>query len=512
MGIYVKDDGFVKRSLQQILTSFNTQLIALFGPAVDVSPEGPTGQQVGLQAAGLADNWDALQEIYNSLDPAYATGAALDRVCAYNNIQRIAAAETAVDGVLYTDSANSGVTIPAGSQARRVRGAVVFSLTAPVVIAPGSCRDIYLKFAAGPVGGTTYTVTTSFGAFSYTCPSGSDPAAMAFQTLVGIAGKINTPSGGSNPSQDAWLQKGGVAQVWVGGSLGTPLVDTIGGAQVTSGPVIRIVNPNLSFGVTVSSTWDLQAVGSVGKFICNDVGAQTVNPNELTSIVTPQTGWIGVTNLALAAVGRDMETDEQLRIRRKKSLGQGYSTEAAMAAYLLNNLPHITAVTVTSNRGDSEDSYHNPPHSVTVTYMGSDTNDEVAAAIWACAPAGIAFGGNTAGTAVDSQGTNHTVKFTIPVATRIWVRVLYDLYSEEAFPVDGQAQIAAAVAAWAATEFIPGKDVIAPRMLGPAYTVPGIGNMVITASTDGSTYLTTISIDPGHVATVSAADFSFGTL
>jgi uncharacterized phage protein gp47/JayE len=509
MGTFVTSSGFVGRTVQQILTTFNSAMQTLFGPAVDVSPEGPTGQLLGLPSAGLGDVWQALQEIYTSMDPEQATGAALDRLCAYTGVSRIAAAASVVNALLYTDAANSGVTIPAGSQARRVRGAVVFSLATNTTIAPGSCQDVYLSFAAVPASGASVTLTTTFGAFTITVPTVTDPTARQITALELLATAIQASAWGAAVAPAT----PGVAQVWATGVLQQPSTDALGGNQVSTGVVLRLTNTVTAFGVTLTGTWALQAVGTQSAFVCNQTGPQTVNPNEMTSIVTPQTGWSGVTNLVLGLPGRDVETDTALRIRRKQALGTGRATEASMQAYIANNVAGVTSVSVTSNRTNFTDSYGAPPHSVTATVVGGASPSVVAQAIWDCAPAGIATNGNTSGTAVDSQGTSHTINYNVPVSVPVWVKVLYDLYAEEQFPSDGTAEIASAIVAWSLAEFTPGKDVIAPRFLAPIYTVPGIGNAQVMLSLDGTTFVSDpLTMTPGQVATVASAHISFGVL
>ena len=514
MGIFVTNSGFSIRSLQTILASFNAAMRSFFGPTVDTSPEGPTGQLLGIEAAGLSDVWQAAQEVYASMDPAQATGAALDRICAYTGVARIAAAETTVNALLYTDAANAGVSIPAGSQARRVRGAVVFSLSTNTVITPGFCQDIYLCLTNPPDSGSTVALTTSFGAFSVVTPTLADPNARTLQTLLLLASSIEA---------SAWGVGGvgvlpGVVQVWVNGNLSTPLVDTIGGAQYTTGYVLRLAHTENSFslGFTggVNASWTMKAVGSSGQFLCSATGAQTVAVNELTSIVSPQTGWNSVTNLVVGIPGRDAETDTELRIRREKQLGLGLGTQAAMTAYILNNVAGVTGVTVVSNDADSTDSFGALPHTVTVTVVGGDPQ-EIADAIWACKPVGIGTTGNTHQPSVDSQGTIHVVNFNNPVSMPVYVKVLYDIYAEEQFPLDGQAQMAEALVAWSLTEYTPGKDVIAPRMAAPLYTVPGIGNLQVTVSLAGPSgpfVAGPVTMDPGQIAALSIPNIQFGVL
>ena len=508
MGTFVTANGFVKRTVQQILSAFNSAMQTFFGPKVDISPEGPTGQLVGIPAAGLGDAWNAIQEVYVSMDPDQASGAALDRLCAYTGVSRIAAAATTVKALLYTDAANAGVTIPTGSQARRVRGAVVFSLSTNTVIAPGSCQDVYLGFTTIPGSGASVTLTTTFGAFTITVPTVTDPTARALTALQLLASAINDSAWGTVAAPGI----SGVAQVWVGPDIHLPTEDTVGGSQVTTGTFLRLVHTTTPFGVTLTSSWELLAVGSEGSFACGQTGPQTVSVNELTSIVTPQTGWNSVTNLVLGIPGRDVETDTQLRLRRLQQLGTGLATESAMRAYILNTVPGVTSVTVASNRSDLTDAYGAPPHSVTVTVSGGPSNDVVAQAILECAPVGIRTNGNASGTAVDSQGTSQTIYFNVPAAVQVWIEVHYTLYSEEDFPADGAAQIANAIAAWALTEYTPGKDVIAQRIIAPIYSVPGVGSVTVTVSTDGISFGPgPIVMGPGDVATVSTAHITVVT-
>jgi uncharacterized phage protein gp47/JayE len=502
MGTYVTATGFVARTLQQILSSFNAAMVSFFGPTIDTSAEGPTGQLLGLEAAGLGDAWNGIQEVYASMDPAQASGAALDRICAYTGVVRIAAAQSTVYANLYALPANDGVTIPSGSTARRVRGAVVFSLTTNAVISSGSCQDLYLSFGTVPAIGATVTLVTSFGSFSVTATSDAVATTRAINTMSLLAAAINAGTWGT-PTPPTLP---GVAQVWSGGVLQYPATDAVGGEQFPTGVVLRLQHQMTPFSYSSAnpsnSQWATDLIGSQGSFICSVTGAQTVAVNELTAIVSPQTGWAFVTNIVPGVPGRDVETDDALRLRRAQQLGLGLSTPAAMTAYIFDNVAGVSTVNVASNDTDLTVSGA-PPHTVTATVVGGDPL-AIATAVWASKPAGIGTSGNTTRSVTDSQGTAHNVSFNIPTATNILVKVTYNTYSEETFP--GTAAITTAILAWAATEFSAGKDVIAPRFLGPIYTVPGLGDVVVTISTDGTTYVATpIVIGAGNVAEIPSA-------
>jgi hypothetical protein len=96
---------------------------------------------------------------------------------------------------------------------------------------------------------------------------------------------------------------------------------------------------------------------------------------------------------------------------------------------------------------------------------------------------------------VDSEGNNQTIFYTRPIDQYIHVRVTYQLYDEEIFPVDGAVQIAQAVQSFGEALNI-NEDVIAQRIMGAIYSrVQGIGNLVVqigaTSTPSGSPVYTT---------------------
>lgn len=493
MGVFVTDQGFKKRTLQQIKRSLQEGMRTIHGTGLDVSEDSSDGQTIGEYAGGLADAWDAIQEVYSSFDPAAATGAALDRICANSGVQRIAAAPTQVNTILYTDKDNLGVVVASGSEARRVRGALEFSLTGDVTIAAASCQDIYLKFASDPAPAAVVTLTTTFGIFTATV----DGTGSKLNALKDLADAINLTLWHTAVSAgDA-----GTAQVWEAGVIADPVLDNVGGNQEDTELVLRLVHPSTPFGVTIG-TWEVVLCGAQGIFTCTSNGPNTVGPGELSAIVTPQTGWVAVYNLIAGATGRDVETDDELRIRRTTEQGQGFATEAAILKSVNDNVYGVSAVSVASNRGDVTDGAGRPPHSVAVNVAGGD-NLEIAEAIWRALPAGIATHGSTSVLIYDSQGGSQTVNFTRPSQLIIWVNVEYSIYSEEAFPASGAADIAATVVSWCAANLTTGKDVFGGRIAGAIYqAVPGIGNMAVTISTTGlpGSFNTSLAVASGDYA------------
>lgn len=501
MGIFVQTTGFQKRTLTDIKTSMIAGFQSLFGPKVDTSDEGPTGEIISMISSALADAWDGGEEVYASYDPSAATGAALDRVCALTGVIRLTAAATQVDALLYTDSGNIGCVIPSGRQARRVRGALVFSLSADVTIAASSCQDIYLKLAGTPVAGTPLSVSLTFGEFSATIPTETSTDAMALAALTALASSINASSWATS--------SGGAAQVVKAGSVVYPTVDTVGAVQLglDSGYYLRIVHPSVAFGATSYAGLALGLCGSVGSFYCNSTGANTVVKGELSEIVTPETGWDAVGNLVAGITGRSVETDEELRLRRAASLGSGLATETSITNYIYNHVAGVSSVSVVSNRTMETDSMGRPPKSFEVTVEGGQPQ-AIGNAIWHAMPAGIQSYGATPVTVTDSEGGTQTVCYTRPTALRIYVRVLYTLDSEANFPSDGAALIRASVLAWVAANGTVGADVYAGKMLGSVYSAcAGLGLVTIQLSLDNfSTTSDHLVVDGGYYAALSDSD------
>ena len=214
-------------------------------------------------------------------------------------------------------------------------------------------------------------------------------------------------------------------------------------------------------------------------------GAISIPAGTVTDIVTLVSGLDSVNNLAEGTIGRNRETDEELRIRRRSNLGGlGKGTEEAIRHNIMQYVPNVTAVTLFSNRTDAVDSSGRLPHSFE-TIVAGGTDDDVAKMIWDCMPAGIQPVGNKTVVIQDSTGRNQTIQFSRPSNIYIWLQISLTLYSEEKFPVDGVQQVKNNIIAYSLSEYQAGVDVIFQRLLSPVYAVPGIGSAdILTGKSD----------------------------
>lgn len=229
-------------------------------------------------------------------------------------------------------------------------------------------------------------------------------------------------------------------------------------------------------------------------------GPLVATSGDLTEIVTPVSGWLGVTNLLDADLGTDLETDEDLRVRRGDELaGGGASTADAIRAAVLD-VADVTTCRVFYNDSDVTDADGVPPHAVEVLVQGGADQD-IWDALLASVAAGIATHGDEAGTAEDSEGVSHDVYFSRPEARTVYAEIVLTK-DPDTYPTDGDAQVKAAIVALEDVLGV-GYDVTASRVSAAVFGVTGVLDVTdvdigtSAAPPDG----TTITVSTRQVAT-----------
>jgi uncharacterized phage protein gp47/JayE len=232
-----------------------------------------------------------------------------------------------------------------------------------------------------------------------------------------------------------------------------------------------------------------------------DTGPTQAPANSLTVIETPVAGLASTKNIEDAEVGRDLETDADLKNRRLDELANpGAATTNAIRSKLLA-LENVIAVVVFQNNTSVVDLEGRPPHSVDIVVQEGD-DQEIADKIFDVVAAGIETIGDEIETVVDSQGFSHTVKFSRPTELDIWLEV--DLTTDPSkFPVDGAAQAEQAFLDRGNSLEI-GEDVIIFGTNGLSCApeeIPGITDMVIRIGLAAAPTLdNNIVVDPREIA------------
>lgn len=215
-----------------------------------------------------------------------------------------------------------------------------------------------------------------------------------------------------------------------------------------------------------------------------DTGPIQCLAGTLTVISQPLSGWNSVTNAADGTPGTDIENNAALRTRRVTELARaGSATAEAIRADIMEALPGNTSVTVLYNDTDTTDGNGLPGHSIEViAYQAgatSQNNQDLAEQILDSKAAGIGTysGNSTSKTVTDSQGNDQTVYYTRPTAVPIYVDIT--VVTDDTYPVDGDAQVKAALAAYALATYQPGSDVYALRLRSEGFKVQGVLDITV---------------------------------
>lgn len=244
---------------------------------------------------------------------------------------------------------------------------------------------------------------------------------------------------------------------------------TAGTSAGSGGPVgtgVGEVDGTAAWDFLGAGTGDIDAVAESA-----DTGPIVGTSRDITVITTPVAGWNGAINLLDATVGRNIETNEALRVRRELELASaGTGTVDAVRAALLG-VTDVTAATVFHNTTDVTDVDGIPPHAVEALVQGGADQD-----IWdqllAAVAAGIATHGTETGTSTDSVGNDHTMKFTRPTEIPIWIEIDV-LVDADQYPIDGDAQIESAITGGAFVG-ITGRDAVSSAIKAECFEVSGV--------------------------------------
>jgi len=130
------------------------------------------------------------------------------------------------------------------------------------------------------------------------------------------------------------------------------------------------VEDDLGQAWTTLNTIDIPPGETTVTLFAEDFGAVEADPTTVVNPVTVVIGVLSVTNPLAAVVGIDEETDQELRVRRNRSLETPQSSSTGRMFTALANLPNVTDVAVYENDTDTTDSDGIPAHSLWVVVEG----------------------------------------------------------------------------------------------------------------------------------------------
>ena len=96
------ETGIQIERLNEIVARFEEGFRQIYGQNIDLSPNSPDGQMVGLLAQMKMDIEELAENVYRQLDPDVATGTWLDQRVAYAGLIRRAASYSYLRSVILT--------------------------------------------------------------------------------------------------------------------------------------------------------------------------------------------------------------------------------------------------------------------------------------------------------------------------------------------------------------------------------------------------------------------------
>lgn len=264
--------------------------------------------------------------------------------------------------------------------------------------------------------------------------------------------------------------------VSINGIVRQPATPTVVDGLITGTPGTVIPAGSEARSALTGDLYRTQLPGTIGaggtvtvRFVAVDTGARVINAGDLTEIETPLAGWDTITNVAAGQVGRDRETDAELRIRRENSIQitATHTTEAILSRLL--QTAGVLDARVLENNSDATDANGTPAHHIWAIVDGGATID-VATVIFNTIAGGIGMRGAVLQEVVSpTSGEVYAVRFDRPSFVEPTIQVTV----APGAPISADAEIKAAVEAFSATLEI-GETLYLSRLFCPINDVPGV--------------------------------------
>ena len=426
-----------------------------FGNDVGTSVNDVIGRLLRTTSTQEADLWELAEAVYNSFNPAFATGASLDRIVAYAGLTRYEAqpsvATLLVSGDYLTSIPSTAVVSSSATSYRFLTDASVFFDL--MSVSSFICEPITVE-------ALEYRISIGLDVFTYTPPAGA--------TLVSIAGEFE---------RQINLSQNYTATIQDGTEVVVSFNDVFVARDVSS--TTNITFRKVSKTVRASS----EEVGVIGQ-----------PSNTLDIIGTPVLGWDTVTNPVEAAIGhlRETDTDLRLRFRDTKELNARGTVDAIFSNLI--GLRGVSDVQVYQNEAAVADINGIPAKSFSAVIEGGNSL-EIAESIWNTKPAGISTFGNTSVGIKDSQGLPHSISFSRPVYVDIHMEIHISPEENGTIAADTDIKIVDALTNYFKETYSVGDDVVYSRLytpinsvsgfqvdsltIGPTATSLGVGNVVV---------------------------------
>jgi len=444
--------GFIAKRLADIKPEIEDILRQRLGNAINLLPETVFGQIVGTFSEREASLWEVAEDVYHSQYPDDAEGVSLANAVAFNGIEVIDAEKSVQENQLFFG--DIGTTIPIETQfSVNGNSNAKFKLISPITLVAGQDSIQEVSFSTVPDAGqftlihrNQETVTIPFSAVAMDVQN-------ALNSLPHLSGVVVTGDFADGFQIEFDGNDGLQAQSSI--SIG---VNTLTTSMVVCTPTITSIQTGEPQGMA-----DLEAL---------ETGPIDAPIGTLTVIDTPVSGLSRTINVEATVIGRDRETDTQLKARRQETLAVGGNATLEAIRSKLKNLEGVSDAFIFENDTLINDIDGRPGKSYECVVDGGD-EDEIAITIWKSKPGGIRTYGQISQNITDSQGNTRTIQFSRP--TEISIYTSLDLTVDSTvFPFNGALKAKELIVAWGAFLGI-GRDVIVyPQLVAQLVSIPGI--------------------------------------
>ncbi len=460
-------DGFSIKRLAEVISDRQASARNYFGNDAAVGVNDVLGRALRIHSPAEADLWELAEAVYNSFNPVVATGNQLDVIVSYAGLTRFGAEPSTVS-LLVTGDVNT--VIPEESTVTSSFTSESFETDSSVTLNTTGTSGVTVEVISVNVG-SVYSVTLGGERFSYTAQTGDTVQIISSQ----LAAVISDSASYTATSPDTTV-------------------------------IIAFDDVFVPKNVSVSARIVTRKISKVIQASATSAGEIYQEENTLDTIATPISGWDSVTNPEAASGGRDVETDEELRVRfanAKEANARG-TIDAIYSNLLL--ISGVTSVQVFENTSDATDANGIPSHSISTVILGGNSQT-IADALWDIKPAGINTYGNTTVTVTDSQGLPHDISFNRPVEVPVYISATISQAENESMPSTAADQVVDALISYFEANLGVGDDVIYSRLYIPVQSVEGvqIDSMTIGES-PSPVAMSNVVIDFDQIASLDASN------
>lgn len=485
----VTSTGFRRKRLADIKTEIEQRLRVVFGQNINLLPQSLFSQFVGVFADREASLWELAESTYYSLSPDKAEGTSQNEIAAISGVTRLGAKASRNKSLHLIGTV--GATIPSGTRVS-VAGSPtsIFETLTGVTLVAGQDEIQTISFSGAPATGSfklSYRgqLTGDFTPASTAADIQTELRALEFLhddlTVVGnFAGGFTVSFLGED------------------GKIAHELLEVVDNTLQTAAPA--------DVDVTVLATQEGIPQGVV-EAEATETGPVVSPEYTLTEIETPVNGLDRVFNTEKEVIGRDLETDNEFRLRRIQSLQRaGSSTVDAIRARLLE-VQDVGEVVIFENTTMVVDGDGLNAKSFKAFVQGGD-EQEIADALWKNKPAGIETMGDITKNVIDSQGVIQTVKFSRPTEIEIYVTisVTKDTSPNSKWPSNGADLVREYIADYVNSLTIGSDVIVYPKMIGALNSIPGLIDIEIGVGTAPAPALgadDNIDVDINEIALVT---------